>query len=75
MMNRYIYRHIIDAINLVQTYLSGIDEPVFNTTSLIQDGVIRQLEIIGEAARHLSKDFRRQYPHVPWTDIAGMRIS
>jgi uncharacterized protein with HEPN domain len=66
-------RHIVDAIELVNTYLQGIDEPVFLKTSLIQDGVIRQLEIIGEAARHLSKDFRRQFADIPWSDIAGMR--
>jgi uncharacterized protein with HEPN domain len=66
-------RHIVDAIDLVHTYLQGIDEPVFRKTSLIQDGVIRQLEIIGEAARHLSKEFCRQFAHIPWTDIAGMR--
>ncbi|MGD0516735.1 MAG: DUF86 domain-containing protein [Thermoguttaceae bacterium] len=66
-------RHIVDAIDLVHTYLQGIDETIFLKTSLIQDGVIRQIEIIGEAARHLSKEFRRQFEHIPWTDIAGMR--
>ncbi len=66
-------RHIIDAIDLIHTYLKGIDESVFMKTSLIQDGVIRQIEIIGEAARHLSIDFRRQFAHIPWADIAGMR--
>jgi len=66
-------RHIVVAIDLVNNYLQGIDESVFSKTSLIQDGVIRQLEIIGEAARDLSKDFRRQFAHIPWTDIAGMR--
>ena len=50
-------RHIVDAIDLVNTYLQGIDESVFLKTSLIHDAVIRQIEIIGEAARHLSKIF------------------
>lgn len=39
----------------------------------MQDGVIRQLEIIGEAVRHLSNSLRIKYPHVPWRDIAGTR--
>jgi len=39
----------------------------------VQDGVIRQLEIIGEAVRHLSNSLRIKYPHVPWRDIAGTR--
>jgi len=40
---------------------------------LLQDGVIRQLEIIGEATKRLSKSLRQQYAEVPWQDIAGMR--
>ena len=39
---------------------------------LIQDGVIRQVEIIGEAARHVSKDFRKANPGIPWEDISEM---
>jgi uncharacterized protein with HEPN domain len=66
-------RHIVDAIDLVHAYLQDVDESIFKKKSLIQDGVIRQLEIIGEAARHLSKEFRRRYQHIPWIDIAGMR--
>jgi len=41
--------------------------------NLIQDGVIRQLEIIGEATKRLSKEFKDRYPEIPWKDIAGMR--
>ncbi len=40
---------------------------------LLQDGVIRQLEIIGEAARHISGELRAKYANVPWQDIIGMR--
>jgi len=40
---------------------------------LIQDGVIRQIEIIGEATKRLSDEIREKYPHIPWKDIAGMR--
>ncbi|MGD9778172.1 HepT-like ribonuclease domain-containing protein [Methanosarcina mazei] len=34
---------------------------------------MRQIEIIGEATKNLSKDFREKYPNVPWSNIAGMR--
>jgi uncharacterized protein with HEPN domain len=40
---------------------------------LLQDGAIRQIEIIGEAVRHISRDLRKAYPEIPWEDIAGMR--
>jgi uncharacterized protein with HEPN domain len=40
---------------------------------LIQDGIIRQLEIIGEAVKRLPRTFRNHYKEVPWLDMAGMR--
>jgi uncharacterized protein with HEPN domain len=66
-------RHILDAINTIQEYLQGVNEEKFKDTRLLQDGTIRQIEIIGEAIRHMSKDIRRTYSEIPWQDIAGMR--
>jgi len=66
-------QHIQDAIAKVEGYLRGVDEPSFLANSLVQDGVIRQIEIIGEATRRLPTDLRLKYPNVPWDDIAGMR--
>jgi uncharacterized protein with HEPN domain len=65
--------HMLDAIAKTENYLQGVDEASFIRNSLIQDGVIRQIEIVGEAAKRLSSELRRQYPHIPWEDIAGMR--
>jgi uncharacterized protein with HEPN domain len=66
-------RHILDAIVKAQGYLGGMDEAAFLSNSLVQDGVIRQIEIIGEATRRLPTDLTQKYPQVPWDDIAGMR--
>ena len=71
--NSVYLQHILDAISKVETYIGGIDRQTFTEVSLIQDGVIRQIEIIGEAVRRLSRDLRDRYPKVPWQDIAGMR--
>jgi uncharacterized protein with HEPN domain len=40
---------------------------------MIQDAVIRNFEIIGEATKNLDQDFRLKYPHIEWKKIAGMR--
>jgi uncharacterized protein with HEPN domain len=65
--------HILDAIATVESYLEGVDSQIFFKHRLVQDGVIRQIEIIGEAVRRLSQALRDKWPQVPWEDIAGMR--
>ncbi len=65
--------HVMDAITKVEEYLEGVDEGTFLARTLIQDGVIRQIEIIGEAVKSLPRTLRETYPAVPWHDIAGMR--
>ena len=66
-------QHVLDAINTVEEYLQGVNEEKFKATRLLQDGTIRQIEVIGEAIRHISKDTRKTYSEIPWQDIAGMR--
>jgi uncharacterized protein with HEPN domain len=72
--NESIYlRHILDAIAKIEAYLQGVEEETFNKNTLIQDGVIRQIEIIGEAVKMLSNELRKKYAYISWQDIAGMR--
>ena len=71
--NTVYLKHILDAIARIEGYLSGVNQETFTKTPLLQDGVIRQTEIIGEAAKRISSDIRNKYPNIPWKDIAGMR--
>jgi uncharacterized protein with HEPN domain len=66
-------RHILEAMGLIEEYLAGIDYAAFSKTRLVQDGVIRQFEIIGEATKNLSRQVRDMAPDVPWKNMAGMR--
>jgi uncharacterized protein with HEPN domain len=67
--------HLIDIVERarrIERYLSeGRD--AFDDSDLIQDAVIRNLEVIGEAAKGVPDDFRAQWPTVPWRRLAGFR--
>jgi uncharacterized protein with HEPN domain len=66
-------QNILDAIEAVATYLQGVDRERFDKNKLVQDGVIRQITIIGEATKLLSNELRDKYSQVPWRQIARMR--
>ncbi|MEX2189385.1 MAG: DUF86 domain-containing protein [Bacteroidota bacterium] len=66
-------KHIREAIHKIGQYTKGVSRPSFQKNSLIQDAVIRQIEIIGEASKRLSEDIRASNPDIPWEDISGMR--
>jgi len=61
-----------DAIDRVLSYTSAGREHFFGDP-MVQDAVVRNLEIIGEAVKHVSAATRSKCPEVPWTAIAGMR--
>lgn len=65
-------RHILDAINKIESYIS-VGHEVFFSDSHWQDAVIRQLEIMGEATKRLSQEVRSRYPDIPWKRMAGLR--
>lgn len=65
--------HILTALKRISEYINGRDEEAFLKDSLVQDAVIRQFEVIGEATKRLSLAFREKYNTIPWKDMAGMR--
>jgi uncharacterized protein with HEPN domain len=50
-----------------------MDRAAFEASTITQDAVIRQLEVIGEATKRLSQGLRSANPALPWQDISGMR--
>jgi uncharacterized protein with HEPN domain len=66
-------KHILDAICQIEEYVHGVSLEQFKQTKLIQDGVIREREIIGEASRNLSDDLCRNHPETPWKHIISLR--
>lgn len=66
-------KDMLDAARLVVDLTVAVDEAVFNTEIMRHWTVIKQIEIIGEAAIKVSDEFRHKYPDILWHEIIGMR--
>lgn len=64
---------IIDGINKIEKYIKDLNFEEFKNNDLIVDGVIRNLEVIGEAVKQIPEEIRVKYPNVEWKKIAGLR--
>lgn len=66
--------HILECIALIEKYLKGKTRTDFISSKQLQDSVIRRIEIIGEAVKNIPESVKRNYPKIPWKEIAGMRV-
>lgn len=63
-------KHILEAIKRIEKYIEDCDEVEFLNNELIQDAVIRNIEIIGEASRNIGKhfpDYAQEHVEVPFS--------
>jgi uncharacterized protein with HEPN domain len=65
--------HILDAIGEIEFYNKDADFEKFSKTSIIRFASIKQIEIIGEAANHISEETKNSFPDIPWKNIIGLR--
>lgn len=69
-----VYLHdILESIDLIESFISTIDEDSFYSNVEKQDAVLRRLEIIGEAVKQLPDRIRDSNSIIPWRQIAGIR--
>jgi uncharacterized protein with HEPN domain len=64
---------IRESIAKIERYTSGLDQTGFEADDKSVDAVVRNLEIIGEAARQMPEEFTRRNPQIEWRKIAGLR--
>jgi uncharacterized protein with HEPN domain len=64
---------IIESIEAIFSYTKGVTEEAFIANREKSDAVIRNIEVIGEAAGNLSLTFQEQHSEIPWHQIIGMR--
>lgn len=69
---RVYLAHILECIERIERFTRGGREDFFREV-LIQDAVIRNVEIIGEAAKRVDDDYRATHPQIPWRGMTALR--
>ena len=69
----FYLKHILDSARVINNFINESSQEDFLQNRMMQDAVIRNLEIIGEATKHLTKECKEKYPEVEWKRLTGMR--
>jgi uncharacterized protein with HEPN domain len=74
MTNDIVYlNYIFAAMEQIDRYTRGMSESEFLSRVMVQDAVVHQIELIGEAASCISAEFMREHPKLEWENLTGMR--
>ena len=65
--------HILDCIRKINEFSRDLFLKEFKKNELVQDAIIRNIEIIGEASKRISSETKQTYYKIPWKEISGMR--
>lgn len=64
---------ILDAIERIEGYMAGVKKKDFMDNFMMQDAIMRQIEIIGEASNSVSDEFQEKHQELPWFQMRGIR--
>ena len=74
MSNDTVYlNHIFAAMEQIDRYTRGMSESEFLSRAMVQDAVVRQIELIGEAASSISVEFQNEHPKLQWMEMKNIR--
>ena len=65
-------QHIVEAIEQIDRYTRGMSESEFCSRTMVQDAVLRQIQVIGEAANCISVEFQGEHPKLQWSKMIGI---
>ena len=63
----------MESIFLIEEYSQKLSQSEFSLNRTLQDAIIRRLEIIGEAAYLLTKEYKTEHSEIEWSELIGMR--
>lgn len=66
-------KHMLDSTEAILFFVKGKRKTSLDKDRLLRSAVLRELEIIGEAANRISERTKKQFPHLPWKELIGMR--
>ncbi len=66
-------RDVVAAADTLAEYLKGVRQEQFQSPGLLQDAILRQLTVVGEAIYKVSRPLQSRHPNVPWLQVAGFR--
>ena len=65
--------HIIQSARRIAAWVHRVEKDAFDADDLLQSGIAYEIQKIGEAAYHVTEEFKVQTQHIPWHKITGMR--
>ena len=69
-----LYRiHISECVDRIHSYVTGMDQIAFNSSSLTQDAVLRNLQILSKSTQRLSDEFKNRHKEIEWHKISGLQ--
>lgn len=65
--------HMVAAIDRISELVARTDREAYDADWVVQDAIVRELEVLGEAAGRVSREFVDAHPEIPWREITGIR--
>jgi len=70
---RLYVKDIWDALESIEKFVQGMSFEEFEEDDKTVSAVLRKFEIIGEATKQIPEEIKKEFPQIPWKEMAGMR--
>jgi len=71
--NKVFLRHILDEVDYIIKESKGLRLEELMKNETLKRAFLRSLEVVGEATKNISMDYREKYPQIKWRELAGLR--